>query len=385
MEATKKYSTLAVPKTVSPEIDETDIDIYRKITSTQLTEAQKKQILEPPQVYPRQETVLAIHWHPEFVPLPMVLERMESMFPHCRDSLVIPTQHNVPLNLGGYSGVEIDCYSPEFESKVQLLFHFSTARLEKHGDVFKAMCAHTQRYRASQLYDFIASVLEPALQERVDKAAEQTGATDAIIAFARAHVTRLKAMLEKFESSTPREMIKNKLIRNYFDALRDQYENRLINHVQMFLKAVKKIVKKNFALDYFYKTREFIEEGRALGAGIVIPHPEQFWPILLDDLDIDGIEVWNPQSFQYTDFLIEVVHRKNKTRKKRERALLITMGDDCHMGEKVKDPRYQDPEKAGRQVGLQPMWEDLETSKKLIIAGQSRQRVIEEYRSRLES
>jgi hypothetical protein len=149
------------------------------------------------------------------------------------------------------------------------------------------------------------------------------------------------------------------------------------------VKAVKKIVKARFSLEYFYETREVIEEARSLGGGVVIPHPEQFWPILLDDLDVDGIEVWNPQSFQYTNFLIDVVYRQNKSSDRRRR-LLVTMGDDCHLGEKVKDPRYQDPAKAGREVGLQPMWEDLRIRKRLIVADQSRRRVIEEYRGRLD-
>jgi hypothetical protein len=178
-------------------------------------------------------------------------------------------------------------------------------------------------------------------------------------------------------------MFKNKLLRDYFNTLRESHDDRYINHAQLFLRSVKEIVKRNFSLEYFYRTEEFIEEARALGAGVVIPHPEQFWPILLEDYDVDGIEVWNPQSYEYTRFLIEVVNRENKAFRRRHRPLLITMGDDCHMGEKVKDPRYQDPEKAGREVGVQPPWDDLSIRKRLIAANADRGQVIAEYRGRL--
>jgi hypothetical protein len=105
--------------------------------------------------------------------------------------------------------------------------------------------------------------------------------------------------------------------------------------------------------------------------------------VLLDELDIDGIEVWNPQSFEYTQFLIDVVTRKNRTRERSDCPILITMGDDCHMGEKVKEPRLQDPEKAGREIGVQPPWDDLEIRKALIVAAADRGNLIREYRARL--
>ena len=143
------------------------------------------------------------------------------------------------------------------------------------------------------------------------------------------------------------------------------------------------MVKRNFALDYFYRTEEVIEEVRALGGCIVIPHPEQFWPVLLDDLDIDGIEVWNPQSFEYTEFLIDVVARLNRERGRSDRPILVTMGDDCHMGEKVKDPRHQDVIKASREIGVQPPWDDLNIRKSLIVSRADRSNLIREYRARL--
>jgi hypothetical protein len=183
--------------------------------------------------------------------------------------------------------------------------------------------------------------------------------------------------------SIPAEMVKNKLLRNFFDRLRPVYGQAVIDRAQTFLKAVKQIVKAHFSLHYFYRASEVIEEARALGAGIVVPHPEQFWPILLADYDVDGFEVWNPQSRRYTEFLIDVIRRQNRQPGLSRRRLLIFMGDDTHMGEKVRDPAMQDPEKANREIGFQPAWEEMGIRKALIRADTSCAAVIEDYRQRL--
>ena len=178
-------------------------------------------------------------------------------------------------------------------------------------------------------------------------------------------------------------MIKNKILRNFLDGLRDRYDDALIDRAQTLLHAVKVQVKAEFPLQYFYRTSEVIEEARALGAGIVIPHPEQFWPILLADYDVDGIEVWNPQSRKYTEFLISVINQKNRCGGFSKRNLLIFMGDDTHMAEKTRAPEVQDQEKAGREIGYQPAWDDFSILKALIRAGASRRNVIQEYEARL--
>jgi len=98
---------------------------------------------------------------------------------------------------------------------------------------------------------------------------------------------------------------------------------------------------------------------------------------------VDGIEVWNPQSQQYTEFLINVVNRRNRMGWHGERPILIFMGDDCHMSERTRDPAEQDPDKAAREIGLQPAWHDFAIRKSLIINGVSRRKIIAEYRARL--
>jgi len=359
-----------------------DQQAFLRIISTDLTPEQKARVVQPPAVYPKQDAVVAVHWHPEFVPMDLIIQRVDAMFPNRRSELIIPTQHNVLMTLDGYCGVEIDCYSTGFNRKVQLLTHFAESRVES-ADVFKAMLAHTFKYRASQLYEFVDSVLDPTWQARIDRAATKTGASDDLVRFVQIHVGKLRQLIDGNDAVTPPDMIKNKLIRNYFNALRDHYDDSLIHHAQVFLQAIKNIVKADFKLTYFYRTEEVIEEVRALGGAIVIPHPEQFWPILIADYDVDGIEAWNPQSQEYTEFLVNVVHRENKARRSGDRPLLVFMGDDTHFGEKVIDPSRQDPEKAGRELGVQSAWENLAIRKSLIIAHADRHSLIAEYKSRL--
>ncbi len=381
-----KFEHLSQPEvdfsTIQPEVTEWDEQVFRSITATALTPQQEERIVNPPQVFPKQRDVIAVHWHPEFVPMELIRRRVDRMFPNRETDLIIPTQHNVLTSWGDYSGVEIDCYSQGFNLKVQLLVHFHTDKL-KDAKVLKAMLSHTRRYRSSQLFEFIDTILEPEFEDRLTVAAERTGATEHVVRFVRIQVAKLKDLIERHESTMPTDMLKNKLLRHYFDALRAQHNDQLINHAQIFLSAVKKIVKANFSLQYFYRTEEIIEEVRGLGGGVVIPHPEQFWPILLADYDIDGIEVWNPQSRQYTEFLIHCVNRQNQTRRSEDRRLLIFMGDDTHFGEKVLDPAHQDYEKASRELGYQPAWEDLMIRKTLIVADLDRRRLIEDYRARL--
>ncbi len=367
---------------VTDDVTEWDQQTYLKIVSAKLTPRQEADLSKPPTVYPQQNAVVGVHWHPEFVPIELVMRRVDAMFPNRTHELVIPTQHNELLSLNGYAGVEIDCFSAGFNRKVQLLAHFAAARVER-ADVLKAMLAHTFQYRSSQLHEFIDSIIEPAFDQRVDHAAATTGASEDLVRFVRVHVRKIKQLIERNADVTPRDMLKNKILRNYFNALREFFDASLITHAQFFLQAAKQRVKADFSLTYFYRTEEVIEEVRRLGGAIIVPHPEQFWPILLADYDVDGIEVWNPQSREYTEFLINVVDRQNDAPHRRDRRLLITMGDDTHFGEKVIDPRHQDLSKSGRELGVQAGWDDPAIRKSLIVANSSRQILIEEYKSRL--
>lgn len=370
-----------VPEQIVQEITEQDRDRLFAVTSTDLNDGQRSRLTTPAGICPLQREVLAVHWHPEFVPMDIVRTRIEATFPKKETELIIPTQHNEILTYDDYAGVEVDCYSHGFNQKVQLLLHFRRENVQD-ASVLRAMLAHTYQYRASQLFEFMHTVTRPRA-DRLDEAARETGAGEDIVMFVQTYVRKIQDLLEKHLDDLPRGTVKNKLLRNYFDAMRPEFGDPLIDRCQTFLTAVKKIVKRHFSFKYFYRTSEIIEEARSLGAGIVIPHPEQFWPILLADYDVDGYEVWNPQSLRYTEFLISAVDRRNRCRGSLSRPLLVFMGDDTHMGEKVKDPADQKKEKGSREIGIQPPWENLQLRKKLILSNMTRDRVINEYKARL--
>ena len=367
---------------LSDELTELDQRNYEELVTIELTPEQTAQILAPAQVFPKQETVTALHWHPEFVPMEIIRKRINATFPNKKRELIIPTQHNEILSYDGeYSGVEVDCYAPQFQKKVQFLLHFENSKVEK-ADVLKSMCKHTRNYRSSQLFELMDSIIAPRFENRLQAAITATAADDDLVQFVQWGTRKLNKLFHENESVTPVEHIKNKLLANYFDLMRKNFDGRLINRAQSFIRAVKKIVKREFSPEYFFRAEEFIEETRSLGGGIIIPHPEQFWPILLAEYDVDGYEVWNPQSRQYTDFLITVVTNQNKALNGR-RKLLITMGDDCHMGEKVRAPDAQNKEKAGRQIGVQLAWDDLHIRKSLNLANTDRAKLIDDYKERL--
>lgn len=370
----------AFPGEASEEITEEDQQRFFQVVSTDLEPWQIEQVVTPSSIHVRQEAVLAAHWHPEFVPMEHIRKRVDAMFPNRKEELLIPTQHNVLMSWGDHSGVEVDCYSSGFNRKVQLLLHFTNDKVQEAG-VLKSMLAHTFKYRSGQLFEFMHSITKPN-EERINLAAKETGADGTLIEFVRINVSKIERMLDDNWTDVPRLSVKNKLLRNWFDTMRPELGDNTIDRVQAYLKAVKKLVKKDFNLSFFYRASEVIEEVRGLGGGIVIPHPEEFWPILLRNYDVDGIEVWNPQSQEYTEFLISVVNEQNQ-RRRSSRETLIFMGDDCHMGEKTKPVEQQDAAKAAREIGYQPAWDDLSIRKKLIVNTMSRRTIIKEYKARL--
>lgn len=369
---------------VPPDFEKWEIKAFFKVTSEDITDQQKKQIEDPARKFESERSVLAVHWHPEFIPMMTIRKRIDRMFPNSKEELIIPTQHNELMELNGYHGVEVDCYSKAFERKVQLLLHFKDLDLNKAG-VLISMLEHTFKYRSRQLFDLIDSIILPSREDRRKEAVFRTGASEELVEFIQHHTERIDRMLKENGTKISKRSIKNKILRNYFDELREFYDKETIDHAQVFIKAMKKIVKRHFDYTYFYSTEEVIREARALNAGIIIPHPEQFWPILLADYDVDGFEVWNPQSREYTDFLVKVLLRHNKEDRHRERPLLVFMGDDTHLGEKVKPKHLQDPEKAGREIGYQPPWDEPDIQKNLIIGGFSKEKIIKEYKRRLEA
>ncbi|MDR1660251.1 MAG: hypothetical protein LBR94_07930 [Desulfovibrio sp.] len=372
------------PGSIDPEPTEEDEADFQAIVATELTPEQEDLIRIPGSVHPEQRHTLAVHWHPEFIPLPLVRERMGAMFPAVEEELCIPTQHNELLALNGFSGVEVDCFSGEFNQKIQLLAHFRTDRVARAA-TFRAMLDHTRNYRRRQLGSLL-DALEAKRNgggELARRAAGLSGADGRVVAFAAAVAHKLRSLIERHKEKVARDSLKNKLVRNFLNRRRGVYGDTFVSRVQVYVNEVKTAVKTAFSPEYYYGAREIIEEIRGLGGGVVIPHPEQFWPVLLAGYDVDGYEAWNPQSRRYTEFLISVVAEQNRSRPKHCRELLVFMGDDCHMSEKVLSPAERDPLKAAREVGLQPAWDDPNIRRKFTADQSRRECVIQRYRERL--
>lgn len=364
-------------------ITEWDQAIYKRLVNTELDTEQVERLIHPPVVHAQEDTVMAIHWHPETAPLDLIKKRIEAMYPNAVDSLIIPTQHNEILAYDQHAGVEVDCRATAFNRKIQILLHFSEKDV-KQAHVLKSMIAHTYKYRLTQLFEFVDTILKPTYENRLQEAARMTGTEADLVDFTIHHTRKFHELITQNLSDTPEISLKNKLLIQYFLALKEHCEPRIVDRATIFLMGVKEVVKRNFRLDYFYEVNEMIEETRALGGGIIVPHPEQFWPVLLADYDVDGYEVWNPQSREFTEFLIQVVVKKNRGWSERQRPLLVVMGDDTHLSEKLLPPAIQQPDKAAREIGFQPAWKDLEIRKSLNLGDFDKHRIIAEYRARLQ-
>ncbi len=377
-----EYIRALPPERLAMEVTEWDRRVYEEMTSVELSPEQVEAMVRPPRVFPHVDAVLAVHWHPEHVPLELIRRRLDAMYPNRERELIIPTQHNELLAWDGLVGAEVDCYASEFKRKVQLLFHFRADAIERATQL-RAMLDHTFRYRSTQLFEYLDTIIEERYEDRLLLAARKTTASEELIRFVRCYASRLRQLIRIHQAGTPPIMLKNKLVRYYFDALRELFDDRLIEQAQEFVRRVKKIVKARFDPSYFFRVQEVIEEARCYDPVIVVPHPEQFWPILLADYDLDGYEVWNPQSRDYTEFLIAVIDRMNRGRASGHRRILPTMGDDCHMGEKLKPLEQQDSTKVSREIGLQPAWDELLVRKSLALSGIEKKTILDEYSARL--
>jgi hypothetical protein len=364
------------------EITPWDLKVFEKLISLDLTQAQVDHIIHPNLCFDDETSVLAIHWHPEMVLLNLAESRIKAMFPRATKFFVIPTQHNSIMIYGNYAGAEVDCRASAFNRKIQILLHFEKSKVEGAHSL-RAMIAHTCKYRSAQLFKFMAALSDPLFENLLQEAARNTGAEENIVRFAAIQTRKLRRMIHEYPSDIHELSLKNKLLINYLNAQRNFYDGRIIDRTVIFAYGVKEIVKRRFSLDYFYEVQEIIEEARALGGGVIVPHPEQFWPVLLADYDVDGYEVWNPQSREYTEFLIQVVVKKNMTSTYKERPLLVVMGDDTHLGEKVLEPEMQNPEKISREIGYQPAWQDPAILRSLTIGNFDKDKVIKDYKERL--
>lgn len=368
---------------------------FTKLTDIDVSPEQEEQARTPHRIFPEQRITFATHWHPENVPFHCLRHRLSAMYPNQEKSLIIPTQHNEILAWDDFAGVEVDCYDANLGLKVQLLLHFKADRVAiNNGEVashnghschtMHTMLAETANYRGYQLLDLL-NILEEKKPEIVSQAAKQSGATKKIINTVARSAAQLHSLVSHYMQTQTTQysahICKNKLIRNYLDSTQP-LPKELMPIAQRYVQAVKKIMKKDFDYSNLHPVQHIIEEARALGAGIVIPHPEVFWSVLLAGYDIDGIEVWNPCSNRYTTVILDMMARQNAGHKHKKR-LLPFMGDDCHMAEKTRPMALQDPEKAHREIGLQEPWESPEILTRLQAMGMTKESIMDEYTKRL--
>lgn len=370
-------------KAATENIGEADWFQFNRLTSVNLTAEEEKKVISPSRIDPRASEFLAIHWHPEWAPMELIEQRLKTSFPEAERSLVIPTQHNRIMTCGSWAGVEADAYSRAYGQKIQLLIHFQADRLPR-ATTLVAMINRTYDYRAHQLIDS----LDRLIKSPPTKVGSLKIFTDYVsreaVNLARFFAARLRSLIERsgIRGSLRGEMLKNRLLSDFILARCGLDRPDLVEQALMYVKAVIKTVKAELRPEAFYTPEEVIEEARSLGAGIVIPHPPAFWPILLDNLDVDGWEIWNPSTPDHTMFLLKALEQANQSRRSGPR-LLAFMGDDTHLSGKIR-PEFNDKKNSvNREIGFQDPWFDPKIEARLAACGQSRTGTIDEYLSRL--
>lgn len=365
------------------DIGEEDWRQFNRLTSVELSPEERDLAARPDRVAPKAREYLAVHWHPEWAPLEFIRRRLDLAFPLAENSLAIPTQHNKVLAFGPWAGVEADVYDRKYGQKVQLLIHFSSDRLPR-ASAFLSMMNHTYNYRAHQLLDILGRLAKPDKVSAAIESGLQYSISLEGIMMARFYAIRLKALIEEsgIIGGDRDEMLKNRLLPDFIAARTGPEQRLLAEQAFIYIKAVKKSVKSNLNPAEFFSPEEVIEEARSLNGGVVIPHPPQFWPILLADLDVDGWEVWNSSTPHHTLFLLEALNRANAARGHR-RELLAFMGDDTHMSAKFRLNNTDEKDSVNREIGFQPPWDEPAIRSLLHRSGQSRSRTINEYRIRL--
>ncbi|MDR0621797.1 MAG: hypothetical protein LBJ61_07965 [Deltaproteobacteria bacterium] len=361
------------------DISQADVEAFDRLTSVELS-AEEIELAENPDAFaPKEERLFALHFHPEWVPLELIETRLSRSFPVATDRLVIPTQHNRVTALGPWAGVEADCYDENLGQKIQLLIHFKSSNLPRAG-VFLDMMDRTYRYRAHQLLEILEALTNP--DQSIRQEINANGLDHQALDLAGFFACRLKELIHGRDvlADGRSEMLKNRLLTDFMLARNQGIDPILFGSGLSVANVVKSFVKHRLNYQRFSTTREVIEEARGLDAGIVIPHPPQFWPALLDDLDVDGWEVWNPSTPNHAVFLTESLSRaKGRTK----RPLLAFMGDDTHMSSKIRANVTEDKNGRGREIGFQPPWWEARVAEALAKAGQCRERTMDEYRARM--
>ncbi|MDR2612170.1 MAG: hypothetical protein LBG06_04840, partial [Deltaproteobacteria bacterium] len=247
-----------------------DWEIFRSLTSTELSPEEREAALQPDSSDPQEEICFAPHFHPEWVPLGLIEERLKKAFPAERRRFAVPTQHNVIDSLGPWSGVEADVWSRECGMKIQLLVHVRRERVAgRGGSAFRDMIERTFRYRELQLLEILALARHPdqGTQRELDRA----GFAEADRATAARYAARLSMMIEVsgIASGPGAVMLKNRLLTDYMERGARGEDLSRLDRLLAMVNLLKARVKSRLDPDRFHEARELIEEARSLGAGIV--------------------------------------------------------------------------------------------------------------------
>ena len=336
-------------------------------------------IAAPQALDPDLDHIMAVHWHPEQVAPELALKRFRALYPAAREYILIPTQHNRLTAIDGFSGVEIDCRWTG--GKLQLLAHFHGTAAELDA-AFLADLERTRRYRNGQLQAFLAALTAQSHSGLRQDLAHDAGLASAGLAWAEQRAARLGTLLAREQSRLPQDALKNKLVRDWL-----LHELGGMGHPQSatllrWLGLVKEQVKRDFPLDWFLPASEWIARIHELGGTVTLPHPEFFWDALEAGLPLDGVEVWNPQSWRRSEELLAALVA-GRIKGHGGRPVLPTFGDDCHLGEKLKPLSLQDEEKSGREIGWQPAWDWPGIATLLAQAGWGRRELVREWITRL--
>ena len=357
---------------------------FNRLTSMCLSPEEEKLAAISDQQPSDTKEFMAIHWHPEWVPLGLIKQRVARSFPQAENSLLIPTQHNQIMSLGAWAGVEADVYARQYGLKVQLLIHFPVERLGK-SSALQAMMNKTYNYRANQLMDILDRLVETE-PGQVGSDFKICSVSEAALHMARVFAARLRALIGQsgIMQHSQTEMLKNRLLADFIFARTKPEDAVVVQQALAYIEVVKKKVKGELNPDAFYTPEEVIEEARGFGAGVVIPHPPMFWPILLSGLDVDGWEVWNPSTPKHTLFLLDALKRANNLgQRPRRRPLLVFMADDTHMSGKIRSNTNSRTGFSTREIGFQAPWFDSEVRVELRDMNQSLLGTLNEYKARL--
>lgn len=352
-------------------------ELFEDLIKDQLNKDKTDKVTNPRFIMPEIENVLALHWHPENLSIETAVKRLSKTFPNATNKLIIPTDHNIFKSYQGISGTEIDCFAKELKKKVQLLIHIKDDNL-KNSFTLKTMVNYSAEFSKKFLLFFLDSLIG---KSTVSNFIWEKVASEAVLDKKYYEEIRKlsKEFITLFESrKIDYFLISNSLLVNFVCNILTKYNDLIKKQAKLFLLEFKKLCYIHFDTKFFYSVEDFVEEVQWSGGAISVPHPEQFWPILLTKYKFDGIEFWNPSSASYSELILDRIIRLNKYKKE---AVIPLVGDDTHFNKLVEEvSKNRIP---SRDLGYQPIWKSKIIQQILKRNSLCKQKIIDLYRERL--